>query len=884
MSNVVVPLFWKSDSTHPVHLRGTNEFGRFRFNELDLGDQSYRLEPAVEIIESDTFLVSHDGDVWKFQQVADNSLVISTSFVVAEVGAFLRLGIDAEASVSARLTLRIPPIGTTPQAFGTLDVCAHIKVDGAGVNFCPDPICLSINLPKLPLAPEELGSPELWVKLPDLGMPVPRVPVPWLFPTVPLPVRWSAYSVNLRGIDMRVGWESLLLDVTANGLQLVFERFQIDGIAGNLEADIVIVISRGGIDLDGSSIKLRRGPSIPLDQWHIDDGCFSLKWKGRQFGELLSLIAPGISAGSLPEDAEISLRVLTLEGAVSEIRVDVVPEAASTLPIEFPGFNVSLPGGKQFSLVYLASNGSASALPRDSVFATMSLAEGQQVIAKSTFSWTRFDDRELQNEGSGELLDQEPLLKVTATKTGDGTMSLLELPIGGKPRFLRQFDDLLPPIWTGSTPQCDPTPFDTVSFDPGKWSIDFDFNDQLLDKFKFPFLNGETNGIGQYIKIKEPQFQPPELSTSTVGGKVTVEIAVGPIRLQGDIGLSFNWETFAFDVDHGKGLDFVIADDHEFTFLGLHWTFKNRPGPFFKLVTANSDYKLILTEGSEIELRFNRATTEDQPIVFTVSNFEITEAGISLKAEVTEQPAKLNGLETEFRFKEGTCEINENRILGFSIAGGGPLPPALVGEANADIRLQFEQVGDSLELVCGSAKVAGDKLAHCKGTRFEFSLDSLGLEFKNDGAYHLYFLVTGSAEYKPLEGDSSTGLLSYMPGIKIKLVDCPLTGNARVIAQYIEFKLKLTEPVNINLFGCFAMEIRGFGFLPQCDKFGGDGAIIISGQVSFASGAGDVVSADFDFHDMYVGLPEKGRLGSQILYEGSWGHGKSRRIFSVRIC
>jgi hypothetical protein len=243
-------------------------------------------------------------------------------------------------------------------------------------------------------------------------------------------------------------------------------------------------------------------------------------------------------------------------------------------------------------------------------------------------------------------------------------MSLLELPLGGRPRLLRQYDTLIPPLWNGAAP-CEPTPWQTSSFDGSQWSIDFDFNDQLLNRFKMPFLNGETNGIGQYIKIKEPRFDPPDLSTSTVGGCVKVEVAVGPLKLLGQIGLLFNWETFAFDVDHGEGLDFVIEDNHEFSFLGMLWTFKTRPdgGPFFKLVTANSDYKLIQVEGSEIELRFTRATTEDQPIVFTVSDFEITEAGISLNAKVTEQPAKLNGLETEFRFKEGTFQIKENRIL-----------------------------------------------------------------------------------------------------------------------------------------------------------------------------------------------------------------------------
>ncbi|HEY9695968.1 MAG TPA: hypothetical protein V6D10_01670 [Trichocoleus sp.] len=38
-----------------------------------------------------------------------------------------------------------------------------------------------------------------------------------------------------------------------------------------------------------------------------------------------------------------------------------------------------------------------------------------------------------------------------------------------------------------------------------------------------------------------------------------------------------------------------------------------------------------------------------------------------------------------------TQYIKENQINDFTLSGSGPLPPALVGDATADIALQFSQ-------------------------------------------------------------------------------------------------------------------------------------------------------------------------------------------------
>ena len=42
--------------------------------------------------------------------------------------------------------------------------------------------------------------------------------------------------------------------------------------------------------------------------------------------------------------------------------------------------------------------------------------------------------------------------------------------------------------------------------------------------------------------------------------------------------------------------------------------------------------------------------------------------------------------------------------------------------------------------------------------------------------------------------------------------------------------------------------------------FGGDGAMLLTGQVKFAEGAGDSATKQIDYHRLYIGLPEKGKF------------------------
>jgi hypothetical protein len=354
---------------------------------------------------------------------------------------------------------------------------------------------------------------------------------------------------------------------------------------------------------------------------------------------------------------------------------------------------------------------------------------------------------------------------------------------------------------------------------------------------------------------------------------LTLELNIGSsLTIQGTAAVIFDPSRMAFLVDHARGLWLSLPGplpanptDPAPTFLGLGWRFTPNPadatqpdgsvvpkGALFNLATQNGNYQIRQAPGSTITIEYDRATMPNEPIVFELTDLTVTPKGVNLTAKITEKPASFNGLETQFRFKTGEIQVRENQVRGFALGGNGPLPPALIDNASADVFLQFGQASDGgpVRLQRGSAKIRGSNLLSCHLTRFDFSLDGIGLEFVDDGkADHLYFTLSGKAKYAPIPSDNSSGPLAWLPKVEIQLVDCPLTGNARVIAQHVKFLIELPKKVTFSLLGCFNVELRAIGFVPQFTTLKATAsptdpdptsAMQISGQISFAE-QGDVI-------------------------------------------
>jgi hypothetical protein len=413
-------------------------------------------------------------------------------------------------------------------------------------------------------------------------------------------------------------------------------------------------------------------------------------------------------------------------------------------------------------------------------------------------------------------------------------------------------------------------------------------------EFTFPFLkqgsknstdNDTSNGasseskgsilsqISQRITIRPPSTESLKMEGSIISISIPGTIHIGSMDLDIELPVDFDIERFAINIDPKKFEGIKVFSKNEQlpkkSLLGLEWSFfgakvegKEPRYHHLTLVTKDFNYQLQQAPGARIEIAYTKASQD--PIVFIISNFVLGAKGLTITAEVSDRPARLNGIDTKYRFNGSRLSIVENRIQDFTLSGSGPLPPKLVGDAMVDVALQFKQVDGGLKLVAGAAQMRGNKILDCKGTRFQFSVDAIGLKFVNDEQFHLYFTLTGQARFVLGKGDSRNSALAMLPNIQIDLIDCPLTGDARVIAKHVRFLVELPKPVSFPFLGAYEFELRAIGFLPGFKPFDNDVAMQITGQIKFAQGKGDAATNKPDYHSLYIGLPKPGSFEPRL--------------------
>ncbi|WP_157430183.1 hypothetical protein [Actinomadura oligospora] len=598
--------------------------------------------------------------------------------------------------------------------------------------------------------------------------------------------------------------------------------------------------------------------------------CLVLQWKEGALGKLLGQFVPNLGDRSPAGEQDVTLRLIIGADGLEEARLDwqaAAPGAAFALP----GLSVNVPASSRFSLLLMRQG---AGLGRAAFVVT--LTGDDPVTAGSTFAWGRDGDRELHNDEPPQPPDK-PLFAVTLKPTGGPrSLMLLDVTLGAPklPGFFRQLTTPIPPLdLNDPVSLCKPVVFDPADLGAG-WSAQLSVNiDAGGGAFTLPFLKQGQGGDSQFLQLytNTPLTGLPiTLPQGEVSFDIGVRVRVLSISFDLLCRLTFNLSTFALKVDHDQGIQLRSKEaEREFPDLfGMRWRFKgkdlgDKTFHYFTIATKDYHYQVQQPEGAVLELDFTRASEE--PITFSVRDFALTPKGVNLAATVTDRPARLNGLRTRFRFTDSGFVIRENRIADFTLAGSGPLPPDLVGDATADIALQFAQRdGGNLTLVQGAANLRGAKLLDCKGTRFQFSVDALGLRFVDDGAFHLYFTVTGSAQFVLAPGDDADGPLGLLGKTRIDLVQCPLTGDARVIGKHVKFLIELPKPKSFHFLGCFEMELRAIGFVPQCEFFGGDGAMQVTGQLKFAQGPGDTPDSRPDYHELFIGLPAPGEFVPRV--------------------
>ena len=684
--------------------------------------------------------------------------------------------------------------------------------------------------------------------------------------------RFAIGSAGVSFITARLVRDREAFSITLESLRLAI-RFGSDAVGGDgrpselvyegtirIGSDLSFTAIRGLITGDLAPV-LAPGDSIDIIGFRLSRSGLAVRWREPDINRWLSKLPVDLGDEGVVVESDLALRVV-FGHPVQEIRLDwTVGGIARTFKL--PGVEVSSPDNAQFTLLL----GGAGRRLAQVVFG-VTFAPGTVLTASSDFSWERDDDREVH----GDEAREDPLLQLALQARVGVSLAVIDLAFDQVrfPRFLRQFEVPLKPLDFTKPEDLDrPTPVGMRSLEPASWDIDFNLNLEQLP-FDLPFLKQSGTGdTSQFLRIK-PDFRAVQVDVPghAVLVPVTIVASLGRLDLETRCELTLDWESFAFRVDHDQGLKLfsdvqTLAPGAEH--LGLHWRFSGAPVPgvpqryhLFTLATKDSHYALLQAPGAVFEVEYTQLSSDG--VAFEITDFALSPKGVSVTAEVLDRPVTLNGIDTQFRFAGTELVIVENRITDFTLRGTGPLPPALVGDATADIALQMAERNGALTLLAGAAQLKTSKPLTCKGTRFQFAISAIGLKFVYEGKFHLYFTLTGSAQFKLAAGDDLDGALALLPKITIDLVECPLTGDARVLSRHIAFLIELPRPRSFSFLGAFEMELRGIGFVPQSDVFDGDGAMLLTGQLKFAQGAGDAADSRVDVHRLLVGLPKPGSL------------------------
>jgi hypothetical protein len=700
-----------------------------------------------------------------------------------------------------------------------------------------------------------------------------------------LPVDPTAISFTIEVFDIEVGSDNVDFMTLSGDLKLPF-----DG-SGKLISTDFSFTRKGDVltelPLNPDNVKLLEGTAGEPHQ-------FAVRWTEPYTNYWLGRIMPDFLDSGAPVSSGMTLSFLfKFEEGLQEIRLDW--ELSTDRVYSVLGVDLTLKPEVVISIVLYSDGDKFSDL-----FLVATVPGGKELgTVSSDFAWLRDLAgealRELQpNSATPALPKPRPLSMSIGPVSSEASLMLLNATIdGGGPTFLKPLTLPLPSLSLDSLTAAQVS--SKVKLDGAMASGDLSAsvwtsNFSLAKDFQFPFLfnkdgNGGGGSFGQNIEIGMPDWgsiglEPGNLGSNgaanllqfTVPGTVTF----GDLIFGTEIPFGFDWESFAVNVKHPAGIDIKVEEPTLLKqHLGLNWKFNGvADGPeddqntqyhLFTLVTRDFDYQIQLAPGAEIYVEYTKASVE--PIRFKVSQFAITGKGLTLDAEVTGDPARLNGINTSFRFEGSRLAIVENEIQDFTLRGAGPLPPDLVGEAMVDVALQFGRKDDNLTLLAGSAKMRGNKLLDCKGTRFQFSVDAVGMQFVDEDGFHLYFTLTGKAQFVLSKGDDKEGALGKLPGIEIELIECPLTGDASVIAKHVKLVVEFPKPISFNFLAAYEMELKAIGFIPSFEPFDGDACMQITGQVKLAQGKGDAPSEDPEYHTLSIGLPAEGDIFPRIHFE-----------------
>lgn len=649
----LIILLTDNTAAHEVALEGPVSGGRFTAKKLRLGAQSIDL--AVELnINQNPWLNSAPGGPDRFMFVKPaGSLGIEFESSIAWTTASSLFGLEFSSAkgVTATLFVRIAADNENPiDPAIELRVCGHCKLSGGG-TVAHIGACVSIAFDELPTVFPAL--PTAYIELPDIGWRLPRLPFGRGFAiSNPFQNPFPATSFDLPPLNGRISWRSLSVAVSAT--EAVFKIQGLTIAVGNqsIEGNVDIKLKDDQVTIE--RIELTR-PSItlpaPLPKWFFDGDCLMLDGTEKELNSILKILAPELDLFRLTDDRfHWTVRILRGDAGLEEVRFDVTPTTPQSL--ELPGLKIDLKAGTVFHLVFRQPED----LPQR-VWLGMSPSVGSDFTASLPFNWGRDDSRELMPSD-----DSKALLSLKVTTKAAFTLVVASFKRDGKREFFKKTLAVLKTLAIDHADEsCRPTPDPLTSLD-GSEIQDPVLDGSLLKSLKLPFLRDEASPITQFVSIEDVTNPVVSIPNHTISTKITLAVTVGTLKLKGAIDLTLDWETMSFGVKHDKGIEFKLESDFKDKELfGLKWSFERAPGvnPDFVLLTQASNYSFKQAPGSRFVLGFDRATN-GSPIQFEVKDFSLASKGISLNAAVMNTPAKLQALNTEFRFTEGSIQIRDN--------------------------------------------------------------------------------------------------------------------------------------------------------------------------------------------------------------------------------
>ncbi|WP_395698743.1 hypothetical protein [Methylocella sp.] len=609
--------------------------------------------------------------------------------------------------------------------------------------------------------------------------------------------------------------------------------------------------------------------------------------------ELVTALVGKLDAlAAAAQDCIVEVRFSTTPFELRQILLTLPPAngaAASAL-----GIHLAVNGGwRPGALIDLVSEPGAYL-----ILAHEGAAADSDVAALSTDLWLNRDgaqsavrDADHASGGRGE----KPLVGVRLKQKAAGQPTIIALAglSRGRGVFLRRLVGEIAEQPVAGLPFKAMTVKGPIVFD--KISEGFDVDVKFEQDRVLPLLGmGEPgNGGGTPDFLKRLQGSLSNViwvkrtdSKATLGGaapRAELDLVLGlkaaGVETELTLKVIFNLDTFEASLE-GSDVFAIKSRRIEERALGLVWIIEQAdekerladdPVEMFQLGFDGGQSGFELNRrAARMELRFEGLSSDGRGVVFDVETFKIAAGGLDLKAKVSDNPVKLNGVDVPFRFTTGELEIKAGRLIHASVAGRGSLPPDLIGEADCTIALTFgEEAGGGIVLQSGKVDLdkKGDPIV-CHSTRFTLTISDLDIAFVKDGGYHFYYLVTGSLRFSPKSGEFEDGLLKFLDGVELDLERAPLSADPRVLLKHISFQKALNPKKSFNLFNLFDFEIRGFGYHPASPKFdGAPPAVNISGQIKFVE-IGDVMQPKIDFHGLWIAPPAKGKTLPRIKADG----------------